>query len=505
MVENSSYVCEMCYKIFMKKLPSRILFVSSESRPFASTGGLADVAEALPNELNQMGVKVDRILPLYRKVKEAEGKGAFSLSRTPYTLQIPMGSETIQAEIFSTELHGTLTYFVNCEEYYDRTELYALPYREYSDNFSRFLFFQKAVVALVDALGRPYEILHLNDWQTGLIPLLLEKGIYGTGRGRTEKVLYTIHNLAYQGLYPATGLYKTNLPGNYIHQYPSLEYYGQINLMKAGLTGADRVNTVSPSYAREILSPQFGCGLEGVLSALPDPVVGIVNGVDTEAWNPETDPVIPKTYSRNKLADKESCKKALLEELGLSYNKDLPLFVMISRLVDQKGITVIGEAIETLMSQPLQFALLGSGQAIYHQWLKEWTGRWPDKFKGVIGYNSDLSHRMEAGGDFFLMPSEFEPCGLNQLYSLRYGTIPIVNRTGGLKDTVIDYRQDADNGTGLLMHAYTPEALINCVQAGISLFHHKSEFRKVRKTGMAQDVTWTRTANGYLDLYRDLL
>lgn len=495
----------MCYEIFMNQLPSRVLFVSSESRPFASTGGLADVAEALPNELNQLGLKVDRILPLYRKVREGEAKGGFSLQRTPHTLQIPMGSETIQAEIFSTELHGTLTYFVNCEEYFDRTELYALPHREYSDNFSRFLFFQKAVVALVDALGRPYDILHLNDWQTGLIPLLLEKGIHGTGRGRREKLLFTIHNLAYQGLYPAASLYKTNLPGNYIHQYPALEYYGQLNLMKAGLTGSDRVNTVSPSYAKEILTPQFGCGLEGVLSSLAQPVVGIVNGVDTEAWNPETDPLLPATYQRTKLSGKEACKKALLSELGLTYHPELPLFVMISRLVDQKGITLIGQTIETLMSQPLQFILLGSGQERYHQWLRDWNLRWPEKFRGIIGYDSNLSHRMEAGGDFFLMPSEFEPCGLNQLYSLRYGTIPIVNSTGGLKDTVSDCRQDTAKGTGLLMHSYSPEALLNCVQAGISLFHDKAAFRRIRKNGMAQDVTWTRTANAYRDLYRDLM
>lgn len=489
----------------MIKHPSRILFVSSESRPFASTGGLADVAEALPNELNQMGVKVDRILPLYRKVWEAAGKGGFQLKRTPHTLQIPMGSETIQAEIYATELHGSRTYFVNCEEYYDRTELYALPHREYSDNFSRFLFFQKAAVALVDALGRPYKILHLNDWQTGLIPQLLEKGNFGTGRGRKEKVLFTIHNLAYQGLYPATGLYKTNLPGNYIHQYPSLEYYGQINLMKAGLIGADRVNTVSPSYAREILSPEFGCGLEGVLSSLPQPVIGIVNGVDTEAWNPETDGVIAENYSCGKLAGKESCKKALLKTVGLTYNPERPLFVMISRLVEQKGITVIAQAIETLMSQPLQMIILGSGQEEYQQWLHDWTERWPEKFKGIVGYNSDLSHQMEAGGDFFLMPSQFEPCGLNQLYSLRYGTVPVVNQTGGLKDTVSDYRQDSDNGTGLVMNAYTPEALLHCVQEGISLFHHKKQFRQVRQRGMARDVSWSRTAQEYLDLYRDLI
>lgn len=493
----------------MKKLPSRILFVSSESRPFASTGGLADVAEALPNELNLMeshlGTRVDRIMPLYRNVREGERRGGYQLVQTPHTLQIPMGTESIQAEIFSTELNGTLTYFVNCEEYFDRSELYALPHREYSDNFSRFLFFQKAVVALVDSLGKPYDILHLNDWQTGMIPMFLEKGIFGRGRGGQEKTLFTIHNLAYQGVYPAIGLYETNLPGNFIDQYPTLEYYGKMNFLKAGISGSDLVNTVSPSYAEEICTPEFGCGLEGVLSHLNQPAVGIINGVDTKTWNPETDPTLVKNYQKKSLVGKEACKKALVEEAGLSYNKEIPLFVLISRLVDQKGISIIGEAIEKIMSQPLQFILLGSGQERYHDWLKEWNKRWPEKFKGIIGYNSDLSHRMEAGGDFFLMPSQFEPCGLNQLYSLRYGTVPVVNQTGGLKDTVTDYRLDPDNGTGLLMNSYSAESLLSCIQESISLFHHKKQFRKVRLTGMSTDVSWTRTANEYLDLYRDLM
>ncbi|MGA0334249.1 MAG: glycogen synthase GlgA [Kiritimatiellia bacterium] len=489
----------------MKKLPSRILFVSSESRPFASTGGLADVAEALPNELNQMGVKIDRIMPLYRNVREGERRGEYRLERVPHTLQIPMGSETVQTEIYSTDFQGTLTYFVNCEEYFDRTELYALPTREYSDNFSRFLLFQKAVVALIDALGRPYDLLHLNDWQTGLIPLLLEKGIYGTGRGRGEKTLFTIHNLAYQGIYPATGLYKTNLPGNFIQQYPDLEYYGNINQMKAGLLGADRVNTVSPTYAREIQTPTFGCGLEGVLSHLASPVTGIVNGVDVQAWNPETDPLLKNNYTSASLKNKEQCKKVLLEEVGLEYDRETPLFVMISRLVEQKGIALIAEAVEPLMSLPLQFVLLGSGQEIYQEWIREWNRRWPDKFRGILGYNSGLSHRMEAGADFFVMPSQFEPCGLNQLYSLRYGTVPIVNPTGGLKDTVTDYRLDPDQGTGLCMNAYTPEAFLQCVQEAVSLYHHRTALRKVRTRGMNKDVSWKRTAHQYLDLYRDLL
>jgi starch synthase len=483
----------------------RILFVSAESRPFASTGGLADVAEALPEELNRLGAGVDRIMPLYRKVWEGQGRYGYTLNRTPHTLKIPLGMDVVDAEIFSCERHGTLTYFVGCDEYFDRSELYALPQREYRDNFTRFLFFQKAVVALIDGLGHPYDAIHLNDWQTGLIPLLLEKGINGTGRFKREKVLMTIHNMAYQGIYPAPKLFETNLPGNTMTNYPTLEYYGQLNQLKAGILGADRVNTVSPTYAREIETPGFGCGLDGVLRSLAIPVMGVVNGVDLQAWNPETDTALSENYTANALSGKETCKKKLVAEFGLEYDKDVPLFVLISRLVDQKGVDVIAAAMERMMSLPLQFVLLGSGQEQYHRRVAEWNQRWPKRFAGKIGYDVDLSHRIEAGGDFFLMPSAFEPCGLNQLYSLRYGTVPVVNRVGGLVDTVRDIRHDPENGTGFVMSAYSAEGLLECIQQAVSLFHDKKTLRRIRQHGMRQDVSWEQTATAYLNLYRDML
>ncbi len=481
-----------------------VLFVSSESRPFASTGGLADVAEALPNELNRRGVRMERVMPLYRSVVEGQGTGGYRLERTLHTLKIPMGHEVIDADIHQCKHRGTLTYFVGCEEFFDRTELYALPHREYRDNFKRFLFFQKAVVALIDGLDRPYDVIHLNDWQTGLIPLFLEKGINGTGRQRREKILFTIHNLAYQGLYPATHLYETNLPGNQLQNYPELEFYGKINLMKAGLLKSDRVNTVSPTYAREIETPAFGHGLDGVMRSLPVPVVGVVNGVDTEGWNPGTDPALPANYSVASLKGKETCKRALIGEFGLKYERDVPLFVLVGRLVEQKGLDVLANAMERMMNFPLQFLLLGSGQEVYHHLVNDWNQRWPERFRGKIGYNVDLSHRMEAGADFFLMPSAFEPCGLNQLYSLRYGTIPIVNRTGGLVDTVTDLRKDPGHGNGFHMGSYSPEALLECIREAISLFHDKKSLRKYRLHGMKQDVSWSKTAEEYLKLYQSL-
>ena len=493
-------------KIFMSPMPSRVLFVCSEARPFASTGGLADVSGALPAELIREGVPVDRVMPLYRKVLDGQESGGYRVERTPMTLSIPLGGEEIPAEIHVTEYSGGLTYFIGCEEFFDRTELYALPHREYRDNYHRFLFFQKAVVALVDALGAPYDVVHLNDWQTGMVPLFLQHGIRGTGRTNREHTVMTVHNLAYQGIYPSTGLYHTNLPGNMLSQYPELEYYGNINFLKAGLVTADRVNTVSPTYAEEILTPEFGCGLEGVLEYLKTPVMGIVNGVDTDDWNPETDKHLPATYTRRALKGKGTCKEKLCKELGFESTKeDLPLFVVVTRLVEQKGLEILKQAMEHFMSLPVRFALLGSGQAEYHEWVKEANQRWPDTFKGILGYDSGLSHRMEAGGDFFLMPSRFEPCGLNQLYSLRYGTLPIVNPTGGLKDTVVDLRNNPDKGTGFHLRSYTSESLLECIRDASALYHQKAELRKVRQRAMAVDVSWSKTAGEYLKLYEDAM
>ena len=490
----------------MCAMPSRVLFVSSEARPFASTGGLADVAAALPNELNRQGIPVDRVMPLYRKVVEAHEAGKFGLELIPLQVTVPMGKEEIPAETYVTEAHGGLTYFVSCEEFFDRTELYALPHREYRDNYERFLFFQKAVVALVDALGAPYDVLHLNDWQTGLIPLFLRHGVYGTGRAGRERTVLTIHNLAYQGTYPATGLYSTNLPGNMLTQYPEVEYYGGMNFLKAGISMSDRINTVSPTYAEEILTPEFGCGLDGVLKHLPEPVTGIVNGVDLDSWNPETDPTLVANYTRTALKGKGSCKIALLKELGFPEgSEEKPLFVVVTRLVEQKGVDLMEEAMEHFMSLPVCFAILGSGQKEYQDWVEASNKRWPDQFKGVLGYKADLSHQLEAAGDFYLMPSRFEPCGLNQMYSLRYGTLPIVNPTGGLKDTVANLRTDPKKGTGFHMKSYTAVSLLECIRDAITLYHQKAEFRKIRQRAMNVDVSWNKTAGEYLNLYEDVL
>jgi starch synthase len=483
-------------------MPSRVLFVSSEARPFASTGGLADVAAALPNELNRQGLPVDRVMPLYRKVVEAPQSGAFGLKQIPLQVSVPLGKEEVPADMYVTESHGGLTYFIGCEEFFDRTELYALPHREYRDNYQRFLFFQKAVVELIDALGAPFDLVHLNDWQTGMIPLFLKHGTHGTGRLMRERTVMTIHNLAYQGMYPATGLYHTNLPGNMLSQYPEVEFYGRMNFLKAGMVSANRVNTVSPTYAREILTPEYGCGLEGVLQYLPEPVTGIVNGVDLDSWNPETDSALSANYTRTAQKGKGTCKQSLLGQLGFpAGSEELPLFVMVTRLVEQKGLDVLQQAMEHFMSLPVCFALLGSGQKEYQDWVEYSNQRWPDRFRGALGYDADLSHQLEAAGDFYLMPSRFEPCGLNQMYSLRYGTLPIVNPTGGLKDTVTDLRSDPKHGTGFHMKSYTAESLLECMREAISLYHQKAELRKIRQRAMSVDVSWKKTAAEYIELY----
>lgn len=484
-------------------LSVRGLFVSSEARPFASSGGLGDVAQALPDALNAQGIRFERVMPLYRRVVEGQGTHGYTLERTPHTLAIPMGQDVFDADIWAANFNGVRTYFIGRDEYFDRSELYALPHRAYSDNFERFVFFQKAVVALIDGLGKPYDLIHLNDWQTGLIPLYLKNGINGTGRSASEKTVFTIHNIAYQGTASESSMYETNLPGT-LRWYPELEFYGELNSLKAGIMLSDQCTTVSHRYADEIQTAEFGCGLEGVLQHLEPPVRGIVNGVDYATWNPETNPTLAANYSPRALAGKESCKKAVLQHYGLKYAKDIPVFSMISRMVDQKGFDLIAGAIEQIMELPIQFILLGSGQDIYQDMARKWAERWPDKCAIEIGFNSALSHQIEAGADFFFMPSKFEPCGLNQLYSLKYATIPIVSNVGGLADTVRDIRSTKD-GTGFIMDAYTVENFIECVRAALSLFGDKKQLRETRKMGMKQDYSWNRAGEEYLALYEDLL
>mgnify|MGYP003588003082 CR=1 FL=1 len=477
-----------------------IVYIASEIVPFASTGGLADIGSALPRALARHGVQVWRVMPLYRQVAE----GPFALQDTGLRLDIPVGFRVHRAEVWMTEQPAPQTFFIRRDEFFDRTQLYSLPDRDYDDNFERFVFFQKAAVALIDALSLHPDVVHVSDWQTGLVPLFLKHGLQGMGRPGAEKTVFTIHNLAYQGIFPGSQYALTNLPF-FCFNVGTAEFYGNVNCMKAGITTADAVTTVSRTYAQEIQTEEAGLGLNGVLSRLGDRLVGIVHGADYDVWDPSRDEHIAARYSAGDMSGKRACKEDLIRTMGLNITPDTPLIGMVSRLVDQKGLDILAEAMPGLMNLDLAFVLLGMGQERYHDLCEQWVARWPGRFAVRLGYDNPLAHRIEAGADVYLMPSRFEPCGLGQLYSLRYGAIPVVHATGGLEDTIEDIGGNPGQGTGFKFKSYTAEGLLSAIHRALEHMKDAPAWHDLMKRAMAQDFSWDRAADEHLSLYRRLL
>ena len=476
----------------------RIAYVSSESVPYASTGGLGDVALSLPTALRRRGLDLVKILPLYRKVWE----GGARLSDTGMRFRLPVGFRLHTAEIWRDEEADPPVYFVRRDEYYDRRELYSLPERDYDDNFERFVFFQKAVVALLEVLDYRADIVHCNDWQTALIPLFLKHGIQGFGRAGRERTVMTIHNLAYQGIFPGSEFGLTNLPFS-CFSVDGMEFYGQINCLKAGILAADRITTVSPTYADEIRTELHGYGLDGVLRRVGDRLHGILNGADYAVWNPANDPHLPRCYTAEDVAaGKAAAKRTLLARFGAGADDGRPLVGMISRLVDEKGMDLLAETMPELMTRPLRLVLLGAGMERYQQMCREWARRWPDRFAATIGFDLGHAHLIEAGSDLFLMPSRHEPCGLTQLYALKYGTLPIVHSVGGLKDTIRDLSPDGSEGNGFAFVEYTAPALLAVLDRALGLFAQPAIWAAAVRRAMAEDHSWGRSAAAYEDVYR---
>lgn len=477
-----------------------IVYIASEMVPFASTGGLAEIGSALPRALMRQGVQLWRVMPFYRQVAE----GPFDLKDTGLRLEIPVGFRVYRAEIWMSEDPAPPTFFIRRDEFFDRTQLYSLPDRDYDDNFERFVFFQKAAVGLIDALSLHPDIVHASDWQAALMPLFLKHGVQGMGRNATEKTIFTIHNLAYQGIFPGSLYSLTNLPFSCFNM-DTLEFYGNINCMKAGITTADAVTTVSRTYAQEIQTEREGLGLQGVLSRLGNRLIGIVHGADYAVWDPTNDQNIAARYSASDLAGKRKCKEDLISLMGLTVSADTPLIGMVSRLVDQKGLDILAEAMPSLMNQNVAFVLLGMGQEHYHELCEQWAEKWPGRFAVRLGYDTPLAHKIEAGSDIYMMPSRFEPCGLNQLYSLRYGTIPIVHATGGLEDTIEDIDADGTRGTGFKFKAYTSEGLLSGVMRALEMMRDQGKWKALMQRAMAQDFSWDRAAEEHLILFRRIL
>lgn len=472
----------------------KIAYIASEISPYASTGGLAEVAGALPKVLTAAGHPVTRFMPCYRQVLEGPRK----LTPTDLRITVPVGLRNYTADVLYLEESGVRTYFIRRDEFFDRAQLYNLPERDYEDNFERFVFFQKATVELIDRLDLKPDLIHCNDWQTGLVPYFLEYGVHGRRRGRREKCVFTIHNIAYQGIYPDSDYALTNLPFN-AYNVDTFEYYGKINCMKAGITGSQLVTTVSPGYARELLTPEGGYGLDGLLRSVKDRFVGVLNGIDMEVWNPATDPHLPASYTANDLAGKAVCRRRLAAKMQVLAGAKTVIVGMVSRLVDMKGLDILSEAMPEIMERDIVFILLGSGLKKYEDLARQWAEKWPGRVGVLIGYNAPLSHLIQAGCDITLVPSKSEPCGLTQMYSQRYGTIPVVHAVGGLSDSVVDPTESTE-ATGIKFTEYSSRALIDAIDRAIALWRSPEKNKLIRRM-MSLDVSWERAAKTYIELF----
>jgi starch synthase len=479
----------------------KIYFIASEVEPFAKTGGLADVAAALPKALGRLGHDVRVVLPLYRQVSRER----FSLRPTSHTVTVTLGGEPLSAKVWEARLPGTEVpvYFLERAALFDRDGLYLDSAGDFPDNLARFSFFSQAALRLPAALKWKPDAVHGHDWQAALAFAHL-----AFGAARKDPLLSqagtvcTVHNLAFQGLFPRTQWALTGLPES-AFTMKGLEFYGQINCLKGGLISADLLTTVSPTYMKEIQTPEAGCGLDGVLRGRGRDLAGILNGIDPEEWNPGTDPHLTATYTADTPAGKSLCKLALQRAQRLPELHEL-VIGMIQRLAEQKGIDLFAQAAEELMALPLQIVVLGTGDAKYHAQLSALARKHPGKLAVNLAFDNALAHQIEAGADAFLMPSRFEPCGLNQMYSMRYGTVPIVRRVGGLADTVIDLTPKtnaAKTATGFIIEQHTAASLVGAVKRAMAAFGDHALWTSLMQAGMRADFSWDASARAYVRIY----
>jgi len=471
----------------------KILFVSSEGLPYSKTGGLADVVEALPKALSEMDHEVAILLPRYR--------GNKTTSTIVSSLTIPLGDSLRFPALAEGQPVGRVRYFfVDDPAYFDRDQLYGDKSGDYPDNAERFTELSRAAIEFTKRIWLP-DVIHCHDWQSALVPVLLRTQYANDPAVRSLPVVFTIHNLGYQGTFPQSVLSKIGLPDS-LFTMDGLEFYGKVNFLKGGLVFADYLTTVSRRYAKEIQTPEYGSGLEGVIRSRGDRLVGILNGVDYAVWSPESDTFIAQNYSAHNLEGKKACKKNLLEQFRLpTENLDRPLIGIVSRFADQKGFDLIAEEAADFMKENLAIVALGTGQPEHENLFKELAAKYPAKVGVKIGYDNALAHKIEAGADMFLMPSRYEPCGLNQIYSLRYGTIPIVRATGGLDDTIQNFDMRTQQGTGFKFEAYTGQALLESVRAALKVFGNSSAWRTLQTNAMARDFSWKASASAYVTLY----
>jgi starch synthase len=476
---------------------------TSEAVPFAKTGGLADVCGALPIELNRLGHQVAVIMPAYRQTRYC-GQPIEPLG---VDFIVPIGSKMVTGHLLRSTMPGgkVPVYLVQQDQYYDRDELYNVDGKDYADNCERFVFFCRAVLEAIRLLDLQVDVLHCNDWQTGLIPAYLKIEYQSAPRYSRIASLLTVHNMSYQGQFWHWDMLLTGIDWKYFNWH-QMEFHGNLNLLKTAMVFADSINTVSPRYAQEIQSSPLGCGLDGVLQYRHNVLSGILNGIDPQEWNPETDPHLPAHYNANTVIQgKPICKEALQKELGLPQDASAPLVGIVGRLIDQKGFDLVADVMQRwVQMSDVQWAILGTGQPKYHKILETLAARFPQKVAVRLQFSNPLAHRIEAGADIFLMPSRFEPCGLNQLYSLRYGTVPLVRATGGLADTIVGFDAHAPNpaANGFVFQEYSSLALSETLRQACDAYRNSEIWQRLISIGMDQDWSWARSARQYVELYQ---
>lgn len=478
-----------------------ILFASSEVFPFAKTGGLADVAGALPLALKELGHDVRVIMPRYKTVD----KHSQALKDLNKTISVPIGMETKNGKLFEGKLFESVPiYFLDQPQYFQRDFLYGQPNQEYPDNASRYIYFCRGVLETCKEIGFQPDIIHCNDWQTGLIPVYLKITYKNDGFFSRTGTVFTIHNLAYQGNFQPSDISLAHLPWD-VYNMEGVEFYDKFSFLKSGLMYSDILTTVSKSYKDEICTPEHGFGMDGILRSRENNLFGILNGVDYTKWNPETNPWIKKNYGLENLEDKQECRKDLINELGLKVSASTPIICFVSRLSYQKGFELLKEGMQQIMKQGFAFVGIGAGQIEYQDYFQNLPKQFPGRCATFVGYKESLAHKTLAGSDMLLLPSQFEPCGLTQLYALKYGSVPIVRSVGGLKDTIQNFSSFSKKGTGFKFHGFATTHMDRSIKRARDVFMEQPVWKQLIVNGMKKDYGWNRSAREYQKLYNDIL
>lgn len=476
----------------------KICFVSSESDPFVKTGGLADVSGSLPIALENLGCELKLFLPYYDLIDS----NRFNIKPIDglKNIKTKIGDKTIEFNLYTCKLQNTSidVFFIDCPGYFHRKKVYTND----ADEDERFILFQNAVLISLQLLDWAPDVIHCNDWQTGLIPAYLKKNYSADGFFSKTVSVFSIHNIAYQGLFDKSSFLKANFPKDDFQPFGPFELYDKFCFIKAGISFAEIVTTVSQTYAEEIQTPELGCGLEGVLVNRKDNLYGIINGINNKVWNPALDKLIPQNYSFSTFADKVKNKKLFLEKAKLEFNENTPLLGIVSRFAWQKGFELFEPIMEKLLLNNLQIVVLGEGEKKYEDYFENISSKYPEKIKAFVEYNNDIAHQITAASDIFLMPSKYEPCGLNQMYSLQYGTVPVVRKTGGLADTVKDIYEYPETGNGFNFIDIDPGQFYDAIIRALNCFKNKTTWMKIVQNGMHEDFSWNNSAKKYLDIYK---